>query len=186
MSRQGFSPTSPAVRGRQPHSSTLTQGFWHSPGVAAPRDCCHRLSNGSAPGLSDSDVLGTAAAPGPSLWGEGKGRLRSQCCSSAGCAVATAAGLVHPGLCPWWVKSCGLLPPPCAEMVLAEVCEKTASSPAAANLLWQLRGCCLFRQIQLETRIARGQGKRAALSGAIESVRSRAKEWKVIKRRLNT
>lgn len=174
------------MRGRQPRSSTLTQGFWHSPGVAAPRDCCHHLSNGSAPGFSDSDVLGTAAAPGPSLRGGRKGvtaepvlilsRLcRSRCRRSRPSRFVSVVG-----------KKLLSLPPPCAQVVLAEVCEKTASSPAAANLLWQLRGCCLFRQIQLETRIARGQGKRAALSGAIESVHSRAKEWKVIKRRLNT
>lgn len=41
--------------------------------------------------------------------------MRGQCCSSAGCALTAAAGLIHLGLCPWWVKSCWSLPSPCRQ-----------------------------------------------------------------------
>lgn len=67
-----------------------------------------------------------------------------------------------------------------AELVLAKASEKSVLSQAAPNLLWQLHGCCLFRQIQLD-----GE-RRAVISEVTESVHSKTEEWEVIKRRLST
>lgn len=68
---------------------------------------------------------------------------------------------------------------PLAELALAKASEKSVFSQAATNLLWQLCGRCLFRQIKLD-----GE-RRATLSEVTASAHSEAEEWEVTERRLS-
>lgn len=68
---------------------------------------------------------------------------------------------------------------PLAELALAKASEKSVLSQAATDLLWQLCGRCLFRQIQLD-----GE-RRATLSEVTASAHSEAEEWEVTERRLS-